>query len=60
MENKQVPNYIKQILAAYETEPSIRTPGVKTVNIYHDDDCGIFTTGECTCKPDIEVITKAN
>lgn len=55
---QEIPNYIKQILAAYQSEPSIKTPGVKMVHVYHDDDCGIFKGKPCDCNPDVVVETK--
>jgi hypothetical protein len=52
---KQYPmgNYQDDILKAAATGELPMTPGLHHVDIYHDDDCGIFKGQPCDCNPDI-------
>lgn len=55
------PNYLTDILTAYQKDPTVFKPGVLDVMVYHDDACAFFNGGSCNCKPEVvQVVKKVN
>jgi hypothetical protein len=52
----QLPNYLKKLLEVYSAHGL--TPGLYTLEVYHDADCAIWKGGTCDCDPDLELVTK--
>ena len=56
---KDLPTYVQQIMRAFESG-DIRQGAVQVAEVAHDDDCKIWSTGECTCDPDITISDSDN
>ncbi|WP_028578457.1 hypothetical protein [Desulfomicrobium escambiense] len=46
-------SYFEKLLA---TELTLKPGTVQHVGVFHDDDCGIFAGGPCTCDADVKVL----
>jgi hypothetical protein len=49
---------IQDRLPDFHLTPDVEGGGLFHVCIYHDDDCGIWTEGMCTCEPSLEAKPK--
>jgi len=49
---ENVADYVKDI-ARWQREGTIKPGQVIQVDVYHDDNCGIWKGGPCDCKPDL-------
>jgi hypothetical protein len=54
---RRVPRYVKQLKRLLKAGKLLAVqPGmVSLVDVAHDDDCRIWTTQRCTCRPDLTV-----
>ena len=57
-----VMHYFDKIMALVGEHPEITKPGSQShVEVLHDDHCGVLAgTGDCTCDPDIKLVTVEN
>ena len=46
-------NYAKKIEAMIEAGEIPLDVGLSKIDVYHDDDCAVFSGGFCDCDPDI-------
>ena len=55
MSDKPVHNYQIKLERMHAEGKLPRTVGVRDINIFHDDWCGIYKGGRCNCDPDIQL-----
>jgi len=54
VKNGKEPAYVRELVELYR-QGKLPAGRLADVDVYHDDDCAIWTGGTCNCEPEVKV-----